>query len=170
MYCYIRKNIESARDLYRTFGRQLANDQTISCTLKKLKKSIQNTQDVFFSAGISAECKKCGENGEHCCSAGTENKYSDILLLVNLLLGNPLCHQPLSPSACGFLGGKGCTLIARHVICVNYLCKIIHNNIDRKRLIAVQQVFCRELDVQFVLCEKIKEKIREKKMLLTKNG
>ncbi len=161
MYHYIRKNIESARKLYQTFGSRLAPDQDIASRLERLKKSTQNTQEKFSSTGISAECRKCGEKGQDCCRAGTENNCDDILLLINLLLGGALCHKPIAPTACGFLDRQGCTLIVRHVICLNYLCQTIQQKIDHKRLIAVQQAIGRELDLQFVLSEKIKEKIKE---------
>jgi hypothetical protein len=159
MYHHIQKNIESARNLYETFKCQISADPDISCALERLKKLIQSTQETFSSTGISAVCKKCGESGRHCCRAGTENKCDDILLLINLLLHDTLDYQPVGSIACGFLGAKGCTLIARPVICLNYLCQAIQEKIEHDRLIAVQQTIGRELDLQFILCEKIKAKI-----------
>ena len=159
MNYYIRKNIESARNLYQTFKCQISTDPDIACALERLKKLIQSTQETFSSTGISAVCKKCGESGRHCCRAGTENKCDDILLLINLLLNNPLYYRPMEQAACGFLGEKGCTLVARPVICLNYLCQAIQDKIDHTRLIAVQQAIGSELDLQFILCEKIKATI-----------
>ncbi len=156
---YISNNIESARNLYRTFGSQLTQDQDISCKLERLKQLIQNTQEEFLSTGIFTECKKCGENAQHCCRAGTENKYDVILLLINLLLGSTLYHKPIHPTVCGFLDRTGCTLKAKHAICLNYICESIQNKIDHKSLIAAQEALGRELDLQFILCEKIKQKI-----------
>jgi hypothetical protein len=156
---YISNNIESARNLYRTFGSQLTQDQEISCKLERLRQLIQKTQEEFLSAGIFTECKKCGENAQHCCRAGTENKCDVILLLINLLLGSTLHYKPIHPTVCGFLGRTGCTLKAKHAICLNYICENIQNKIDRKSLIAAQEVLGRELDLQFILCERIKQKI-----------
>jgi hypothetical protein len=163
MYHLIRNNIESACNLYRTFGRQISADQDITCELERLKKLIQETQEAFASTGISAACKKCGEHSQHCCRAGTENQCDDVLLFINLLLHPILSHQPRGSTACGFLGEKGCTLVARPVICLNYLCQPTQQKIAHKRLIAVQQAIGRELDLQFILCEKIKAKIKARR-------
>jgi len=107
------------------------------------------------------ECRDCEEReGGSCCGAGLENRYDVSLLLTNLLLGVKLPKQGHEPSSCFFLGAQGCVLRARHVICVNYLCKKISDHIDAKRIAALRAKEGVELELLFHLQEEIKKKIR----------
>ncbi|MGD9033581.1 MAG: hypothetical protein PVH02_13010, partial [Desulfobacteraceae bacterium] len=69
-------------------------------------------------------------------------------------------RQGYDPSSCFFLGEQGCLLLARHVICVNYLCKKVTDHIDAGKIAALQGKEGVELELLFHLQERIKKKIR----------
>ena len=135
----------------------------IHALLRKLQDCIENSNQSMLSLGVVAACKNCEEKeGGSCCGAGIENNYDPILLLINLLLGCPLQnHEPIANS-CYFLGKKGCKLIARHVICVNYICEKLQRKLTREELIGLQTSAGEELDTLFFLHEAIKKRLRAK--------
>ena len=107
--------------------------------------------------GIFEECRHCEEEEDgSCCGRGLENRYSGILLLINLLLGIELPKNRYNPKSCLFLTNKGCSLLARHVICVNYICKKITQNIDAEKIKFLREKEGRELETLFLLNERIR--------------
>ncbi|MBA7644220.1 hypothetical protein ES703_51962 [subsurface metagenome] len=88
------------------------------------------------------------------CSMGI--KYDGWLLLINLLLDVRLPKKRHDKESCFFLGEGGCLLKARHVICVNYLCKKITDQIDPHKLNALREKEGVELDILFLLNERLK--------------
>ena len=113
------------------------------------------------ASGIADECRQCEhDEGGSCCGAGLENKYSGTLLLINLLLGAKLPSKRTGPSNCHFLGDEGCRLLARHVICVNYICRKISDRIDPERIAILREAEGRELDILFLLNERVKKLLR----------
>ncbi len=80
-------------------------------------------------------CKWCEEQeGGSCCGAGIENRYDPLQLLINLLLDVSLPDRQKYPDSCYFLETDGCCLKARHVLCVNYLCKKLQENLSKDEL------------------------------------
>jgi hypothetical protein len=126
--------------------------------LRKAREAIHASQTGMAEAGVVDECKDCEEReGGSCCGAGLENKYGGVLLLINVLLGVKLPKQRYDPSSCFFLGQGGCLLLARHVICVNYLCKKITDRIDPQKIAALREKEGMELELLFHLQERIKK-------------
>ena len=120
----IYKKIEQAHNLGETCGSSLMKDPHIHALLRKLRDCIENTNQSMVTLGVVAECKNCEEReGGSCCGSGIENRYDAVLLLINLLLGDSLENEESSKNSCSFLGKKGCTLTALHVLCVNYICQ-----------------------------------------------
>jgi hypothetical protein len=157
----ICEKIEQAHNLLETCGSSLIEDPHIHALLRKLRDCIENTNRSMVTLGVVAECKDCEEReGGSCCGSGIENKYDAVLLLVNLLLGFSLENQKPSKNSCSFLGKKGCTLTARHVLCVNYICQKLQKKLTREELIALQTCAGEELDTLFFLHEAIKKHIR----------
>ena len=114
------------------------------------------------SVGVMDECRDCEDReGGSCCGAGLENKYNGVLLLINLLLDIEIPQKSRKPSSCFFLGGEACQLLARHVICVNYLCKKITDRIDPKRIAVLREIEGTELELLFFLHERIKLLLRK---------
>ena len=157
----IYERIEQAHNLLETCGSSLIENPHIHALLRKLRDCIENTNRSMVTLGVVAECKDCEEKeGGSCCGSGIENKYDAVLLLINLLLGFSLENQEPSKNSCSFLGKKGCTLTARHVLCVNYICQKLQKKLTREELIALQTCAGEELDTLFFLHEAIKKHIR----------
>ena len=156
----INKKIAWSETCYQEKGGMLLRDEKTATLLSRLKGAVRASRTAMALAGIADECKECEEReGGSCCGAGLENKYDDTLLLINLLLGIQLPKQRSDPSSCLFLGPEGCLLIARQVICVNYLCKKIENHIDPLKIAALREKEGVELECLFFLKEHIKEKL-----------
>ena len=157
----IYEKIEQAHNLFETCGSSLIEDPQIHALLRKLRDCIENTNQSMVTLGVVAECKNCEEReGGSCCGSGIENKYDVELLLVNLLLEASLRDQQPSQNSCYFLGEKGCELLARHVLCVNYICEKLQKKLTREELIELQTCAGEELDTLFFLHEAIKKHIR----------
>ena len=128
--------------------------------LKKFKKAAEISHREMARAGVEYECGKCEEReGGSCCGAGLENRYSGVLILINLLLGLKMPEHRLDPKSCFFLKETGCSLMARHVICVNYLCKKITERIDAEKIAIMREKEGIELECLFLLNERVKKVI-----------
>lgn len=149
---------------YQKYKNVLIRDKQIQHLLDKFRKASSENLHEMFEIGLVDECRKCEEEeGGACCGAGIENRYSVTLLLINLLLGAKLSAKAPDPKSCFFLGDKGCSLIARHVICVNYICKKITDSIPSQAINHLREKEGIELDILFILNEKIKSVLRELK-------
>ncbi|MGD8371484.1 MAG: hypothetical protein PVF76_04740 [Syntrophobacterales bacterium] len=157
----IQKKIEQAHSLHLTWGDSLKQDPNINALLRKLESDIENTKNIMLEIGLVAECKRCEEEeGGSCCGAGIENRYDVVDLLINLLLGISLPTLVRSDNSCTFLGKNGCTLTARHVLCVNYICDKLQKKLAHHELIRLQESAGEELETQFLLHEEIKKRLR----------
>jgi len=157
----IQKKIELAHNLYATWGNKLLGESHIHNLMEKVKQNIETTRRITLALGIFDMCKHCDEEeGGSCCGAGIENKYSAVLLLINLILGVSLPEKRCKGNSCFFLNENGCALIARHVLCVNYLCSKIKQILTLDELIKIQYTAGNELDTVFILHEAIKKLIR----------
>lgn len=146
-----------AYNSYRRFGKHLLEDKVTAASLETLRGEIQASHREMHDAGFIDICRRCDrEEGGSCCGAGIENRFDGILLLINLLLGTALPSQPTGPQICFFLGKDGCLLQARHVICVNYLCKRITDRIDSQRITTLREKEGLELETLFLLSERVK--------------
>ncbi len=113
-------------------------------------------------SGIVQACAECETlEGGSCCGKGLEDYYDGYLLLINLLLGADLPAQRREPRSCYFLGPMGCVLPARHVLCVNYLCKKATDRIDSQDLALLRELEGVELETLFRLHERVKKVIKE---------
>lgn len=158
----IHEKIAWARDCYEHDGPRLLDDQGIAGLLNRLDQAISDSREAMAASGIVAECMRCERHeGGSCCGADLENKYSGTLLLINLLLGKKIPSKKTAPSNCHFLGQEGCRLLARHVICINYICRKITDRIDPDRIANLREAEGRELDLLFLLNERIKKVLRE---------
>jgi hypothetical protein len=159
----ISEKIRCAENLFQVYGRGLLSDKLIMPLIERYRHTISQSWIQMNKAGVVAECANCAVNdGGSCCGKGIENHFDVVLLLINLLMGS---HLPLSPwdkTGCWFLGEKGCTIQARHVICVNYICKRLYSKIDKNELRLLQEKIVLETDAGFILEENIKKWLRNK--------
>ena len=154
----MQEKIQLAHSLYIIHKDRLLGGSQLSNLLDALRQCIDATQQAMRKIGIIELCKQCDEEaGGSCCGAGIENKYDGVLLLINLLLGVSLPEQRYDTSSCYFAGKHGCVLIARHVLCVNYICSKIEQALHPDKIIGVQRIAGNELDLLFMLHETIKK-------------
>jgi hypothetical protein len=138
----------------------LLQDEYFQNLLLKLDQNIEATKNEMVAIGVVRECADCAVNGDGtCCGVRYGYKYDRILLLINLLLGKTFVNKARDPRLCYFLTEQGCALRARHVICVNYICQRIRENIQHEKLVRLQEIAGEELNTLFILEEYIKKKI-----------
>jgi len=140
---------------------RLLGDQSLPQLLTALKNAAHRSRELMVRTGIVECCRGCEEKeGGSCCGAGLEKHYSGMLLLINLLLGVPLPRQREDPSSCFFLSSTGCRLLARHVLCINYVCNKITSRITPDQLAALREAEGEEILVLFQVNEKLKKTIK----------
>ncbi len=153
----IVETLKQAHYLHETWEKKLKKEPAIDNLIEKLKQDIAATQHAMRTFGVLKICKQCEEKeGGSCCCQGIELKYNAMLLLINLILGVSFPKKNYSPNSCFFLGEKGCVLIARHVLCVNYLCSQIKRKLTTDELIQLQNIAGEELYTAFKLHDAIK--------------
>jgi len=153
----IEEKIRWAERCYRVQKDLLLGDYKIDELLSKFKKAACLSYEYMAEAGLENACRACEEReGGSCCGAGMENRYSGVLILINLLLEQKLPAKRHDPKSCFFLKESGCSLLARHVICVNYLCKKITERIDPEKISRLRDKEGTELEILFLLNERVK--------------
>ena len=157
----IEVKIAWAETSYQEFKEHFLRDKVIRDGLKGLKDAILFSHREMGEIGIARICTECeGREGGSCCGAGLENRYDGWLLLINLLLNQKFPDTRHDGKSCFFLGETGCLLYARHVICVNYLCKKITTRIDPQKISRLREKEGRELERLFFLHEEVKRVLR----------
>ncbi len=156
----IVKKIDWANAIFNNYKEQLRNNLVIKELLKNYKEKIDNTWLIMKNTGVCDICMRCATlDGGSCCGDGIEDKFDGILLLVNLLFGCSLPRSREIPNGCWFLGKNGCKLIARQVICVNYLCKKIYKEISLDKIHRLQTAILEETEQLFIVEEKLKSEL-----------
>lgn len=157
----VEEKIAWAETCYQEIGDLFLKDERNVILLNRIKEAVRASRAEMVLAGVADECRICEEQeGGSCCGAGLENKYDATLLFINLLLGIQLPKQRSDPSSCLFLSPDGCFLIAREVICVNYLCKKIENLVSPSKIAVLREKEGVELEYLFLLHERIKKELR----------
>jgi len=158
----IEEKIAWARRRYERFGKAFLSDREIAGLLHKLRRAAADTRGEMAQSGIVEICRQCDrEEGGSCCGAGIEDRYDAWLLLINRLLGVRLPEERRRPHACYFSGENGCILRARHIICINYLCRKVTDQIDPCSIAALREKEGAEVDALFVLHERIKAVLKK---------
>lgn len=158
----IEEKIAWARHCYQKFGDDLLKEKRLIDLLAHLKAAAVASRREMALTGIVEICRRCEhEEGGSCCGAGLENRYDGWLLLINLLLGVRLPKTRLQTDSCFFLGKSGCLLMARHVICINYLCRKATDLIDPHTIMKLREKEGEEVNTLFMLHETIKTVLRQ---------
>jgi hypothetical protein len=153
----ICERISEAHISFGIWGEALCMDHHITRLSNSLKGMIAASGKALQDSGISMACRTCKEeDGENCCGAGIENKYTTQLLLLNLLFGEPFLEKRLYSDGCFFLSERGCRLTLRHVLCVNYLCLKLQRMLPPWELARLQQITGEEMETGFILNEAVK--------------
>ena len=154
----IDEKVKIAQDLFGAWRDEIWADAKLRGLLEVLEEKLAASKKINVDVGVFAVCKHCEEQeGGSCCGAGIENRYSPHLLLLNLLMGRELQAGRHIANSCYFLGKDGCGLLARHILCVNYLCTGIQERFSREDLTGLQTVTGEEMETVFLLHEAIKE-------------
>jgi hypothetical protein len=140
---------------------RLLDDQHLTDLLVALKNAVCRSHEKMLGTGIVGLCRECEEKeGGSCCGAGLEKHYSGILLLINRFLGVTLPQEQAQPQSCFFLSPKGCRLVARHVLCINYICDKITSRIKPDQLAALREAEGEEILLLFQVNEKLKRLVQ----------
>ena len=154
----IIQKIKTAEAYYLKEKEIFFSDRRLMGLLQDLEIAIRDSRQTMEEIGLTPLCRDCEEKeGGSCCGKGLENKYSETLLLINLLLDISLPKTRYDQKSCFFLGNKGCLLAARHVICVNYLCAKIKNSINPDKILVLREKEGIELDLLFLINERVKK-------------
>lgn len=160
----IEERVGAARELFSRYKAALMEDPGVRSMIRELEEKIEASRRVMHELGVDALCRQCDEKeGGSCCGRGIESRYRPGLLLLNLAMGASLPGEHLREDSCFFLGEGGCVLSARHVLCVNYLCKKIEEELTLDELIRLQRTTGEEMEATFVLHEAAKRLIRSVK-------
>ena len=158
----IQDKIKLAQNLYLLWKDALRKQSHINNLLADLERCIRVSRESMLDLRIVEICKRCDEEeGGSCCGAGMENKFDTFLLLVNLLLGVTLPERHLRTESCYLLTDKGCTLKLRLVLCVDFLCDKILNELSVEELLSLQKISGEELVIGFRLYDAIKKFVRQ---------
>ena len=159
-YLSIEEKIEEARALYGAWGDRLRRDDRVRDLLARLAQNVRSSMQAMHALRVVQACKRCEEQeGGSCCGAGIENRYDPLQLLINLLLDVSLPDQQTYSDSCYFLDTDGCCLKARHVLCVNYLCKKLRETLSEDELNTLQAIVGEELDTGFALHEAVRKEV-----------
>ena len=157
----IEEKIAWAEDRFDRQGPGILKAPGIASLLDRFAAAAEASHRQMVDTGIVEVCRACDlEEGGSCCGKGIENRYSGLLLLVNRLLGCSLPAIRHDPAGCFFLGKEGCLLQARHVICINYLCKKITDRFSPKCLTPLREREGEEIDLLFLLSERVRKALR----------
>ncbi len=155
--------IENARALFGAVGPELLKEPGILSLLNQYREAVNESWQAMDEHGVVTECTDCAVNdGGSCCGKGIEEKFDSVLLLVNLLMETDIPSERQDPTGCWFLGEKGCLLLARHVICINYMCRRLYDRLSEHNIHSVQQAMGRETDLLFMLEQRIKSWLQVK--------
>jgi hypothetical protein len=157
------EKIKTARDLYFKWGEALRSDPSISRQLQELSAKTADSRLASLESGVAGTCRSCDENeGGSCCGAGIEDRYTPEMLLINLILGIELPESRYSEDSCYFLRHRGCTLAARDILCINYLCSRLQREVPHENILRLQDTTGREMEAVFVLHDTIRNFIKKK--------
>jgi hypothetical protein len=156
----VQRKISWARDVVARQGNIFLGDEQLADRLLMLKRAIRQSREAMAQSGITGLCRDCEiHEGGSCCGAGIEKHFSSILLLVNLLLGARIPHSRHDPLSCYFLTENGCQLLARHVLCVNFLCGKVTSRVAAAEIASLREKEGIELDLVFALYEQIRKRL-----------
>ncbi|WP_067618305.1 hypothetical protein [Dissulfuribacter thermophilus] len=153
----IEEKIRCAKGIYEELSLSLSEAPDIVNLLRQYDEAIEATWNRMNDVGVTRICTVCAtQDGGSCCGSGIEKRFDVTLLIINLMMGVSLPERPWDDTGCWFLGPRGCTIRARHTICVNYICKRLNASIAQSDLHTLQEAIAREVELGFFLEEKIK--------------
>jgi len=153
----IKQKIQWAQEIFEERKMELL-DSEIRGLIEELSDCIATTRVAMAELGLIRVCSKCAEKIGSCCGIGIEDRLDKYVFLINKLMGVELPFER-ELDGCFFLGPDGCKLKAKEVLCINYLCNKVYEEIELGNIIKLQNIAGKELDVLFMLIERVKNKM-----------
>lgn len=140
--------LAKARSLLETYGPQLAADPEQARLLGEYHQEILRSHGLMLAKLVFADCEVCAgvDGGVSCCFEGAEDWYYPLLLLANLLMGVEPSLDRRRPGDCLFNGQRGCELLARYGICLNFFCPDLCARLGEADLLLLRRAVGRELE------------------------
>ena len=151
----ITEKIESLRKKIKELEKNKVLSQ-IEETLYQLREIIIEENKERTIIGMTEICIECGKSGKVCCGSAIEFKYSNELLLINLILGVNFPNQSQIPDMCFFLSLSGCCLISRDAFCINFICDKIKEKIPVDKMRRLRELEGLHLNLQFQIEQRLK--------------
>ena len=127
----IAEQTQKANELYSLYGSDILLDKKCSSLLEELKDAIEDSWKIMKEMGVVATCSDCAdEKPGGCCHFGIETCYTNMNILMNLLLGVKIPEQRKLENNCLFVSENGCLLKARFKTCIHHLCPGITNSLS----------------------------------------
>lgn len=152
------ERIHIARRFFDDRKRELSLRPSFAPLLERFRDCSGISRAQMTRLGIAEACARCDRTEPHgsCCSRGLEKKIDIMILVINLFLGVELPASRERRDSCFFLGADGCRLLARHMLCIDYLCPGVERDLAPDRLISMQRFAGDEIEAMFRLGEEIK--------------
>ncbi|MGD9158139.1 MAG: hypothetical protein PVG39_07025 [Desulfobacteraceae bacterium] len=158
----IAEQIEKANELYSLYGSQILKDNKCSSMLKEFNAAIEDSWKLMKELGVVNICSVCAdEKPGGCCHFGIETCYTNMLILMNLLLGVKIPEQRTLDNNCLFAGEHGCLLKARFKTCIHHLCPEIKDSLNEYDMFRLRAITNYEIRLGAQLETAIREWIRD---------
>ena len=143
--------------LFEKIRTRLERDRVFNDLLVELRKGLEESEKAYRETGAYRLCGECARVSPHtCCGEDLELEVSRELLLVNRFLKAKIPSKRNFSGACFFLGPRGCTLLARPIICRNFFCPWFKERFSLESLKYLQIIQEREAIAQFKLLDYLK--------------
>ncbi len=138
----------AAQRLFRLYALPFSHEALLVELLDHYGQTIAQTGKLMHYLRVAAACEYCAlKGGGSCCFPGVENKYDDVLLLINFLLGYPPPETAEIKGKCLFVGKQGCKLFARHYYCQRFLCGDLKAELGEEAVQLLKETVAQELAV-----------------------
>jgi len=159
----ISEQIQKANELYALYGRDIQLDEKCSFLLEELNASIVDSWKLMKELGVIDICSACANvKAGGCCHYGIETCYTNMIILMNLLLGVKIPEQRTLENNCLFVGEHGCLLKARFKTCIHHLCPEIKKSLSEYDLFRLRANTSYEIKLGVQTESAIRDWIREK--------
>ncbi len=144
----IAEQIQKAKELYTRYASDIMLDKKCSSQLEELNTAIEDSWELMKELGVIEICSACAqEKTGGCCHFGIETCYTDMIILMNMLLGVTVPEQRKLENNCLFVGEHGCRLKARFKTCIHHLCPEIINSLNEYDLFRLRALNSYEIKV-----------------------
>ena len=163
LFYNIDEQIQKAKELYLLYGSDILKDKKYSSLLKDLEAAIEDSWKLMKDLGVVDICSECaGEKAGGCCHFGIETCYTNMIILMNLLLGVTIPEKRKFANNCLFVGEYGCLLKVRFKTCIHHLCPKLKKSLNEYDLFRLRAVNNYEIKLCVQAESAIRDWIRER--------